>query len=232
MFKNLQNVICIALLSVLCLQANAQSPIKFGFILPKGYDNFNNSDTSAFIELAVFNENQDTLRDLTGSDVYAINGTAKNGIHFNMNVQTISFKPGTPGYANYKKVKLNLIPDSFYYGTRFFTLGLRNLVGVLKTQLNYGLDSLKIIIDYDGKKIGYPILSIADYKLYPNPTRDALYIEGVESKNYVIFNGMGQEIFSGETLNNKIDVASLKEGLYVLKSVTDKGMLIRKFFKQ
>ncbi len=230
MFKNIHKIICIAFLSVLCLQANAQ--IKFGFILPKGYDNFNNSDTSAYIELAVFNDNQDTLKYVTGADVYPINGTAINGVHYDMKSQTVNFKPGTPGYANYKKVKLNLIPDSFFYGTRFFTLGLRNITGVLKSQLNFGLDTLKIIIDYDGLKIGYPTLSIADYKLYPNPTRDALYIEGVESKNYVIFNGMGQEIFSGETANNKIDVSSLKEGLYILKSVTDKGMLIQKFFKQ
>ena len=43
---------------------------------------------------------------------------------------------------------------------------------------------------------------------------------------------MGQEIFSGETTNNKIDVSNLKEGIYILKSLTDKGMLIQKFFKQ
>jgi hypothetical protein len=111
-------------------------------------------------------------------------------------------------------------------------LGLRNITGILKSQLNFGLDTLRIIIDYDGNKIGLPTLSIADYKLYPNPTREALYIEGVESKNYVVLNSMGQEIFSGETANNKIDVSNLKEGLYILKSLTDKGMLIQKFFKQ
>jgi hypothetical protein len=39
---------------------------------------------------------------------------------------------------------------------------------------------------------------------------------------------MGSRRFLGETANNKIDVSSLKEGLYILKSVTDKGMLIQK----
>jgi hypothetical protein len=104
-------------------------------------------------ELAVYNENQDTLKYVTGADVYAINGTAINGVHFDINSQTVNFKPGTPGYVNYKKVKLNLIPDSFFYGTRFFTIGLRNITGILKSQLNYGLDTLRIIIDYDGKKL-------------------------------------------------------------------------------
>ncbi len=230
MFKQ---ILLTAFITLFCLIAPiASAQITYGFVYDKSFDNFNNQDTTSFIELAVFNSAQDTLQFLVGSDVTAEDGTAINGTHYKFQTERVTFKPGLVGYSSVKKVKLNLIPNNKIYGTLYFNINLINIIGILPSQLNYGRKSLKVILGYDGSSIGIPTVSFNDYKLYPNPTKNDLFIEGVSCKNYTVYNATGQEVLQGEALNNKIDVAELTEGLYVLITLTDKGMIKHNFFKQ
>lgn len=80
------------------------------------------------------------------------------------------------------------------------------------------------------------ILSIKDMtktkiSLFPNPSTNFIKIEGIlETKKYVIFNLLGQEIMSG-ILNEgeMINVQSLENGLYALKFDNEESI---KFMKE
>jgi len=68
-----------------------------------------------------------------------------------------------------------------------------------------------------------PILGISDVanekavKLYPNPTMDVIYLDGVDNTSFIIYNSIGQLVKSGETNNGGIVVQELERGQYILK---------------
>ena len=96
---------------VICLTSMAQAQIKFGFNNPLSYDNWNNSDTSAGVELVVWTPNNDTLLIQVGADITAIDGNARNNIEFNFPPLKWLFQPGTNIYdsTNRKVIKYNFI---------------------------------------------------------------------------------------------------------------------------
>ncbi len=61
--------------------------------------------------------------------------------------------------------------------------------------------------------------SSVNIEVYPNPTADQLIIKnGFENGTYVIYDAIGRNVLNGElTSSNKIDVAVLSPGQYVLK---------------
>lgn len=55
--------------------------------------------------------------------------------------------------------------------------------------------------------------------IYPNPVNNSnLNILGLSEENYQIINSMGQLLLKGKIENNKIDVSTLPNGLYILKT--------------
>lgn len=67
-----------------------------------------------------------------------------------------------------------------------------------------------------------------EFKLFPNPTRDVLYISE-SSIEYRIIDLNGQVILDGITSQNGIDVSSLESGMYIIQ-LKDKGsMRFQKF---
>ena len=80
-------------IAVAALVANAQL-VTFGFSAPV-YDNFNNSDTSAAIELIVLIPKNDTLRTSVGATVSPIDGSAINGVDYSFTAKNHLFVPGT-----------------------------------------------------------------------------------------------------------------------------------------
>lgn len=211
--------------------ANAQ--YKFGFDISDGYDNFNNGDTTAAIEIAMYNSNQDTSAWAIGGTVFAMNGTAIDSVHFHFKgPQTVVFPKGTVGYRNVKMLKINPVPDTKFYGQRYFYLTIDNLIGVLKTDLNFGRQSFMVILDYDGTSIGIPKVSIREYTLFPNPAQDIIHFSGVNSRQYSITDMSGKTVLNGETMMNSIDISSLVPGLYFIRSETDKGLVLHKFIKE
>jgi hypothetical protein len=74
-------------------------------------------------------------------------------------------------------------------------------------------------------KIALNELSLNEYslkkniKIIPNPTSDYIMISGLnESENYTIYNLLGKELKKGSISdNNKIDIRSFSNGLYILR---------------
>ena len=58
--------------------------------------------------------------------------------------------------------------------------------------------------------------------LYPNPMSDVLHIKGDNIVKVAIFNTFGQEVMAVEN-RNEIDVTSLLNGLYFIKTTNSNG---------
>jgi hypothetical protein len=77
-------------------------------------------------------------------------------------------------------------------------------------------------IDNDGKETLSKVISIATkgngkLKAYPNPVSNTLTIETDLSGNFQILNLLGQQVLTGKTTAQRIDVSALPQGSYVLK---------------
>lgn len=75
-----------------------------------------------------------------------------------------------------------------------------------------------------------------DIKVYPNPSKDIIYIESNTKANYIVtiidFKGAVQ--YSSKTIEkiSFIDINKLNNGIYILKLENEKGSIIKKFIKQ
>ena len=73
-------------------------------------------------------------------------------------------------------------------------------------------------------------------KIYPNPSRDKLFIDNPEiyneSASYRIISLTGKEVQKGKINSNSIDVSNLKRGVYFIKITKDAGTVTRKIIIQ
>jgi chitodextrinase len=83
------------------------------------------------------------------------------------------------------------------------------------------------------KEIATSRNTIADIKLYPNPTSSALNVSSVsENTTFKVYNLLGQTVMNGKLSNGSIDVSSINAGNYILE-VTDNGTTsTKRFVKQ
>lgn len=69
--------------------------------------------------------------------------------------------------------------------------------------------------------------------IYPNPVKTVLNVKNISRKaNYKIYNATGQIISSGIILNNKVDVHTLINGVYVIDIDDVQGAAQKKFIKE
>ena len=67
--------------------------------------------------------------------------------------------------------------------------------------------------------------------IYPNPTNDKLFIQGLSSSSRVsIYNVLGKLVLS-QTISKEIDVNNLQSGIYIIKIVDEQKEIVRKFIK-
>lgn len=226
----MKKFILFAGMALLTMGMNAQTRFGFGQI---DYDNWNVADPNAHLLLLVWPENNDTLEFGVGADIFVIDGTAKNGVDFNLSTTKWVFPVGTNIYdqSNRKKLPYNFTPNANFWGKKDFSIKLGNLEGITSANLLNGQDLLRVIIDYDGIGIGMPKLSIHDYRLYPIPASTTLNIEGVNPTQYKIYDLSGRLAQEGGLLQSSIDVSNLSNGLYILYAQTDRGMIVQKFLK-
>ena len=86
----------------------------------------------------------------------------------------------------------------------------------------------------------YSTLNVDDFetntlKIYPNPIKgNTLNAEVKSTTNYQIYDILGKKILSGTvtTSNKKINVSSLKNGIYILKLETANGSVTKKLIKE
>jgi len=111
----------------------------------------------------------------------------------------------------------NLLPDTSYYIKSFVT----NSSGTFYGNLNIIDTSTISNINVDLK---------TNLKTYPNPSTDYISLTGlIETRNYIIYNMTGKEIARGTvSINNKISIGALDNGLYLLKL---EGFEMVKFIK-
>jgi surface protein len=70
-----------------------------------------------------------------------------------------------------------------------------------------------------------------DISIYPNPTNDKLFIQGLLNTSKVsIYNVLGKLVLS-QTIPKEIDVKQLSKGIYILKIIDEQKETVRKFIK-
>jgi hypothetical protein len=72
---------------------------------------------------------------------------------------------------------------------------------------------------------------ISDIAVFPNPATNVLFVIGIHSSDYKIFDALGKLVQVGE-LNDKIDISGLDSGIYILKIQNDKGNYSIRFVKE
>lgn len=86
--------------------------------------------------------------------------------------------------------------------------------------------------------IGNPVFTrdkwINDFKIYPNPVTNVIYINGItESCTATIYNLLGQQQVKITNTDNKIiNVEMLQNGFYILEINVGNDKLFRKFLKE
>ncbi|WP_370228172.1 endonuclease [Mesoflavibacter sp.] len=88
--------------------------------------------------------------------------------------------------------------------------------------------------------LGQPTLSTSNFekstfKIYPNPIKgNTLNADVKSTTSYQIYDILGKKILSGTvtTNNKKINVSSLKKGIYILKLETSNGSITKKLIRE
>jgi hypothetical protein len=81
---------------------------------------------------------------------------------------------------------------------------------------------------------------ISEYKIFPNPTRENIYISNnrvIEIKSVNVFNSIGQNINAKYLLNKhanliEVNTSDLSSGVYFIELLSEKVKVIRKFIKE
>ena len=70
-----------------------------------------------------------------------------------------------------------------------------------------------------------------DISVYPNPTNNKLFIQGLSSLSKVsVYNVLGKLVLS-QTISKEIDVKQLAKGIYILKIIDEQKQITFKFMK-
>ena len=97
-----------------------------------------------------------------------------------------------------------------------------------------------IILESSAGQVTYSILfwggildvtEITDeVKLYPNPTKDKVEIEGVDINEVQVYNALGQLV--KETKENIVDLSRQDAGIYIVKVITSSGIITKQIIKE
>lgn len=89
-------------------------------------------------------------------------------------------------------------------------------------------------IELKEETIGFDELNKIDFLVYPNPASDYLYISNSSDlKRIEIYSITGQRIKTIETIENRIQISELPQGVYVISAENNSGEVFStKFFKK
>lgn len=110
------------------------------------------------------------------------------------------------GEGTFSNTLTDLLPNTTYYIRPYAV----NANGTTYGSLSTVDTSIQASIDVNLK---------TRIKTYPNPSTSFISLSGLmESKNYIIYNLAGKELAKGNiSINNKIDIRFLENGMYLLK---------------
>ncbi|HAG15532.1 MAG TPA: hypothetical protein DCG69_03275 [Bacteroidales bacterium] len=113
--------------------------------------------------------------------------------------------------------------------TNFDKVSIFFSFGVVGSDKVYYFDNVKMY----GDPLGFDKLNQIDFQVYPNPASDYLYISNSSDlKRVEIYTITGQKLRSLEFISNKIQIAELPQGVYLLSAETNSEEIVTtKFFK-
>ena len=72
-----------------------------------------------------------------------------------------------------------------------------------------------------------------DFAMFPNPVKNTLNIESKDAiSNVAVYNLLGKEVMTSNTVTNALDVSALSKGVYLIKLTSNKGVASKKFVKE
>jgi hypothetical protein len=74
-------------------------------------------------------------------------------------------------------------------------------------------------------------IKIDDIKLFPNPVKDVLNIDGIDNTEMFLYDTQGRMVWEGKNVH-RIQMQYLSEGIYHLSIKTDAGFLMKKIVKE
>jgi hypothetical protein len=90
-------------------------------------------------------------------------------------------------------------------------------------------------VTYDsGCYAGLDDLNEFDVRVYPNPTSGVVTIDGLKTNaQIVVCNSLGQEVLESNLKSRKtnLDLSSLPDGLYIIRTETENGITAKKVQK-
>ena len=98
------------------------------------------------------------------------------------------------------------------------------------------IDNPQYVEDIWQSTLGLPIVELSStLKLYPNPVNgDWFYINSDSEMEMKIFNTLGQLVFESELINgrNTIEIQGLRDGLYLVRMIGDRGSTTTRLIKR
>ena len=114
-----------------------------------------------------------------------------------------------------------------------FTLGIVNYCNgaVARERMITTYDWVITDGGLDCSTLGNEDEHLSNISIYPNPTRDKLFIQGLSNPLKVsIYNVLGKLVLA-EITSKDIDVKQLSKGIYILKIIDEQKETVRKFIK-
>jgi len=121
--------------------------------------------------------------------------------------------------ANYSPVSRRYTSGTFVKGTNAATTSAPNATGFSNISIqwqpvNTGIDNIELS---------------TLYSIYPNPAISSVYVNGPDIQSVDVFTLEGKRIFSSN--QQKLNIAALKKGTYMLSINTGKGNVSKKLIK-
>lgn len=138
---------------------------------------------------------------------------------------------------NWIKISGSFIADSAYIYLsigNFFTDSLTSVINIDSSFPNdayYYLDDVKLSTD-SGFVNGINNYNYDSIEIFPNPTRDWILIQGINIVSIEIFELCGKLAIPKirvSSFSTKVNISTLRHGVYLLKAYTPKNFIIEKF---
>lgn len=152
----------------------------------------------------------------------------------NTSLRILVYSPGQKAFTGNSGPILNIpfkAETSLSYGT--YNLTFNNaLISNIKSE-NILYSSKNGVLNVQLSNEINPLIDISDFNIYPNPTTESFRVYGFDGKAILILTDInGREILTKQILDNEtVSISSLPKGLYIVKLITNSGVVEKKLLK-